>query len=275
VARIEIRPVTASIGAEVSGVDLASELPAETIATLRRALCEHVVLFFRGQDLSPAQHLAFARRFGEISVAPFGPKHPEHPEITVLEQTTPKGEGADSWHTDNTFMQEPPLGSILRAVQLPPVGGDTCFANMAAAYEALSAPLRGFLEGLRAEHDLSRTLRQAIRDGHSSDDLLAMQRRHPPVSHPVVRTHPETRRKLLFVNGNFTTRLLGLSERENQVLLPFLIDHVRAPEFQCRFRWEPGAVAFWDNRSAQHYGVPDYSARRIMHRVTLAGDRPS
>ncbi len=273
-APIDIRPVTASIGAEIHGADLASELSAEAIATLRRALNEHVVLFFRDQQLNPARQLAFARRFGEVSVAPFGPKHPEHPEITVLDQTTPKGEGADSWHTDNTFMREPPQGSILCAVQLPPVGGDTCFANMAAAYEALSPALRSLLEGLRAEHDLSKTLSQAIRDGHSPASLHEMQRLYPPVSHPVVRTHPESRRKLLFVNGNFTTRLLGLSERENQALLPFLVDHVRAPEFQCRFRWEPGCVAFWDNRSAQHYGVPDYSARRIMHRVTLAGDQP-
>ncbi len=271
----DIRPVCGSIGAEVHGIDLASDLPPESIAALRRALVEHVVLFFRRQELTPAQHLAFARRFGEISVAPFGPKHPDHPEITVLDQTTPKGEGADTWHTDNTFMQEPPLGSILRAVQLPPLGGDTCFANMAAAYEALSPPLRGFLEGLRAEHDIAKTLRQAIRDGHSDAELGEMQRRYPAVSHPVVRTHPESRRKILFVNGNFTTRLLGLSERENQALLSFLVDHVRAPEYQCRFRWEPGSLAFWDNRSAQHYGVPDYSARRIMHRVTLAGDRPA
>jgi taurine dioxygenase len=274
VERLEIRPVTAGIGAEVRGVDLGAELDPETIAALRRALLEHVVLFFRDQKLTPARHVALARRFGEISPAPFGRTLAGFSEITVLDQTTPKGEGADSWHTDNTFMEAPPMGSILRAVELPPLGGDTCFANMVAAYEALSAPLRSLLETLRAEHDLTKTLTLAIRDGHSQANLAEMQRLFPPVSHPVVRTHPETKRRLLFVNGNHTTRLLGLSERENQALLPFLIDHVRAPEFQCRFRWEPGSVAFWDNRSAQHYGVPDYSARRIMHRVTLAGDRP-
>jgi taurine dioxygenase len=271
---IHIRPMTAVIGAEVSGVDLRAPLEAPVVAQLERALHEHLVLFFRDQPLTPEQHIAFARQFGTLSVAPFGPKHPDHPALTVLDQTTPKGEGADSWHTDNTFMPEPPMGSILRALQLPSVGGDTCFASMYAAYEALSPALRELIDGLTALHDLTKTLRTAIRTGRAADDLAEMQRRWPPMEHPVVRTHPRTGRRALFVNANFTTRLIGLTDRENDVLLPFLIDHVRSPDFQCRFRWQAGSITFWDNRCAQHYGVPDYSERRLMHRVTLEGDRP-
>jgi taurine dioxygenase len=186
----------------------------------------------------------------------------------------PTGQGADRWHTDNTYMPNPPMASILRGVQLPSVGGDTCFASTIAAYEALSPEMKRFVEGLRAEHDLTRTLSRAIRDGHSDADLATMQREWPPTEHPVVRTHPKSGRKCLFVNGNFTTRITNLSEEESDVVLPFLIEHVRSPAFQCRFHWEENAVVFWDNRVVQHYGVPDYTERRVMHRVTLDGDRP-
>ena len=232
------------------------------------------MLFFREQDIDPAEHMAFSEQFGQVQIAPFGPKDPDFPAITVLDQVNPSGQGADRWHTDNTYMPNPPMGSILRAVQLPPVGGDTCFASMIAAYEALSPEMQAFLANLRAEHDLTRTLTRAIRDGHSDADLATMQKQWPPNEHPVVRTHPRSGRKCLFVNGNFTTRITNLSEDESEALLPFLIEHVRSPAFQCRFRWEPGSVAFWDNRVVQHYAVPDYTERRIMHRVTLDGDRP-
>ena len=168
-------------------------------------------------------------------------------------------------------MAHPPLGSILRAVQLPPVGGDTCFASMYAAYEALSPPVRALVDGLRAVHDVTKPMRKAIAAGHTKLGLAEMQARWPPVEHPVVVTHPETGRKALFVNRNSTTRLVGVSERENDALLPFLLDHVRSPEFQCRFHWEPDSIAFWDNRSVQHYAVADYDQRRVMHRVTIDG----
>ena len=163
------------------------------------------------------------------------------------------------------------MGSILRAVQLPAVGGDTCFANMYAAYDGLSPPLRELVDGLRAVHDITKPMRKAIAGGHAKFDLATMQERCPPVEHPVVVTHPETGRRGLFVNRNSTTQLVGLSERENDVLLPFLFDHVRSPEYQCRFHWEPGSMAFWDNRCVQHYAVADYAERRVMHRVTIAG----
>jgi taurine dioxygenase len=272
---IEVVASTVAVGAEVRGVDLAGPLDDDTVAALRAALGRHAVLFFRDQDLTPDTHLAFARRFGPITVAPFGPKHPDHPEITVLDQLTPAGQGADNWHADNTFQPAPPFGSILRAVLLPEVGGDTCFASMFAAYDALSPRLKDLLDGMTAVHDITRMLRLALANGQATEGLEAMQRAYPPHEHPVVRTDPATGRKALFVNGNWTSRLVGLTARENDALLPFLLDHVRAPEFQCRFRWAPGSVAFWDNRWVQHYGVADYTGeRRIMHRITLDGDVP-
>ena len=268
---LDVVPLTAEIGAEIRGARLADELSDDTIAEIRRALLDHLVVFFRDQQLTDEQHLAFALRFGPMSISPLATKYQESPTVTVLDQVSPKGEGADEWHSDNTFMPNPPMGSILRAVQLPAVGGDTCFANMYAAYEALSQPLRDLLDGLVAVHDITKPMRKAIAAGHTALDLAEMQQRWPPVEHPVVATHPETGRKALFVNRNSTTHLAGVSERENDVLLPFLLDHVRSPEYQCRFHWEVGSVAFWDNRSVQHYAVADYDERRVMHRVTVDG----
>ena len=272
---LQIKKVTRVIGAEIRGVSLKEPLGPEARAAIEAALLEHHVLFFRDQDITPEEQVEFARQFGEISTPPFIPKYSKSPDYIVLDQTTPEGEGADNWHSDNTFMEEPPLGSILKAVLLPETGGDTCFANMVAAYEALSEPIRTMLDGLEAEHDITMALQKAIDAGHSEAKLSEVQAKWPPVKHPAVRTHPGTGKKALYVNGNSTTRLLGLSARENQILLPFLIDHVRSPAFQCRFRWDTNSIAFWDNRSTQHFGVPDYQERRVMHRVTLAGDRPA
>lgn len=271
---LEIRPLTPTVGAEIHGVDLRDALDHQTVDAIEEAVLAHGVVFFRGQDITPAQQLAFARQMGAISIPPFAPKYGDDPELIVLDQVSPKGEGADEWHSDNTFMAEPPMGSILKAVQLPTYGGDTCFASMVAAYEGLSQPLRTLVDGLQAVHDVTKPLQKAIAAGHTEVDLPEIQASWPPVVHPVARTHPITGRKALFVNGNSTTHLLGLQPRENELLLRFLVDHVRDPAFQCRFRWDVNSVAFWDNRSVQHYAVPDYAERRVMHRVTLAGDRP-
>jgi len=268
---IEITPVTAAIGAEVHGADLREELSDVDVKIIRQALLDHLVLFFRDQDITDEEQVAFALRFGPMHVSPLQTVHQDAPEIVVLNQVFPRGEGADEWHSDNTFLADPPMGSILRAVQLPPVGGDTCFASMYAAYEGLSPAMRAFVDGLRAVHDITNPLRKAIRDGHSTLDLTEMQAKCPAVEHNVVVTHPETGRRALFVNRNSTTHIVGLSDREQEVLLPFLFDHVRSPEYQCRFHWEPGSIAFWDNRSVQHYAVADYHERRIMHRATIAG----
>src|SRR5437016_4138896 len=201
---IDITPVTATIGAEVHGVDLRDELADSTVDLIRKALLDHLVLFFRDQHISDAEHLAFALRFGPVHVSPLTTKYQDSDAVVVLDQVNPKGEGADVWHSDNTFLADPPMGSLLRAVQLPSVGGDTCFANMYAAYEALSEPMRAFVDALRAVHDITRVMRKAIDDGHTTLDLAAMQQKCPPVVHRVAVTHPETGRKALFVNRNST-----------------------------------------------------------------------
>jgi taurine dioxygenase len=274
VSQIAIRPLTPIVGAEIVGIDLSQRLSHEEVDAIEEALLAHGVVFFRHQDITPEQQLAFARQMGPVSVPPFAPRYGSDPELVVLDQVSPKGEGADEWHSDNTFMAEPPMGSILKAVQLPTYGGDTCFASMYAAYDALSGAMKRMLEGMDAVHDITAPLQRAIDAGHSEANLAEVQRKWPPVVHPVVRTHPITGRKALFVNGNSTVRLVGLPPRENELVLRFLIDHVRDPVFQCRFRWDLHSIAFWDNRSVQHYAVPDYAERRVMHRVTLAGDRP-
>lgn len=266
---IVVKPVTACVGAEVEGLDLTRPLSADEVGEVRAALLQHLVLFFHDQDITQEQHIAFARNFGELSIPPLKTKYMERPEITVLDQVKPQGEGADQWHNDNTFMADPPMGSILKAEILPPLGGDTCFANMYAAYDALSPPLKTLVDSLTAVHDITRPLGKAIRDGHSTADLAEMQQAYPPVEHPVVLTHPETGRKALYVNRNSTVYLKGVTERESELLLPFLCDHVRSPDYQCRFRWRKHSIAFWDNRCLQHFAVPDYSERRVMQRVTI------
>ena len=271
---IEIQPTTPTIGADVAGVDLSRPLPDAARATIQEALIEHLVLFFREQPLTEDEHIAFARQFGPIQPPPLKTRHHANPELTVLDQTSPRGEGADNWHADHTYTPRPALGSVLRAVRIPPVGGDTAFASMYAAYDALSDPMRRMLEGLTAEHDVSQSARRGIRGGHLEIDLAEIQKRHPPVVHPVIRTHPVSRRKLLFVNRNSTVRILELAPAESESVLRFLFEHVRTPEFQVRFRWAPDSLVFLDNRCAQHYAVPDYDERRILHRVTIEGDEP-
>ena len=268
---VVIKALTPTIGAEIGGVDLREPLKDETVAEIRQALLDHLVVFFRDQPLTDEQQLDFALCFGPLSIPPLATRYQDSPAVTVLDQVNPRGEGADEWHSDNTFMAHPPMGSILRAERLPPTGGDTCFASMFAAYEGLSPAIRALVDGLRAVHDITKPMRKAIAAGHTALDLAEMQRRWPPVEHPVVVTHPESGRRALFVNRNSTTHLVGLTERENEALLPFLFDHVRSPEYQVRFRWEPNSIAFWDNRSVQHYAVPDYTERRVMRRVTIDG----
>ena len=266
--------LTSAIGAEVAGVDLAGELSEEVVAQLRQALLDHQVLVFREQDLTPESHIAFARRFGEIKKPPVPTAHGGPPEINVLDQTRPRGEGADNWHADNTYTRTPPMGSLLRVLTLPSVGGDTAFASMTAAYEALSAPLQRLCRELTAVHDVTRSLTKAIANGHSIANLAEMQAALPPVEHPVVIAHPETGAPALFVNVNSTTRLVGMSERESDTLLRFLFDHVKSPEFQVRVRWDTRTLVFLDNRCTQHYAVPDYDERRVLHRVAIEGTEP-
>ena len=274
---IEVVPLTATIGAEIRGVDLATAPDdPEAMARIERSLYDHLVVFFRDPELTPEQHVRFAGWFGPFEHHAFAKPHADHPDMTVLDQITPQADGGNSWHSDSSFMEQPALGSVLRAVQLPPLGGDTCWASMYAAFDALSPRMQTLLDGLTALHDIIVPLEKAIAGGHSvSTDLEEIRRTWPPMEHPVVRRHPVTGRRALYVNNNFTTRILGIAKAESDLLLPFLLQHVQRPDFQVRFRWAPGSVAFWDNRVTQHYAVPDYTGhRRIMHRVTLTGERP-
>ncbi|ASU82368.1 taurine dioxygenase [Nocardiopsis gilva YIM 90087] len=269
---IRFDKATARVGAYVTGVDLRKELSDAEIATIYQGLLDHGVVFFRGQHITDEEHLRFALRFGTLSVPPLKARKdtgdPVADSVHVLNQTSPKGEGGDNWHADNTFMPHPPMGSMLRAITLPPVGGDTLWASAYAAYDDLSPQLKDLAENLVGIHDITPGAMKAIAKGHALD-LERLRRDWPPVEHPVVRVHAETGRKLLYVNRSSVTRLKGLSPWENEALLPLLCDQVRHPEFQVRLTWEPGTMAFWDNRAVQHYAVPDYTERREMHRVTV------
>ncbi len=271
---LSINRLTANIGAEIEGVDLGIRLDSATVAQIREALLEHLVLVFREQDLTPESHIAFARYFGEIKSPPVATPHGGPPEINVIDQTDPRHEGADAWHADNTYTSVPPMGSLLRVLQLPSLGGDTAFASMYAAYEALSPTIRRLCDGLHAVHDVTGSLSKAIARGHSVANLAEIQKQLPPVEHPVVIVHPETGRRALFVNVNSTTRLVGLSEAESQMLLRFLFEHTKEPEFQLRVRWDTRTLVFLDNRCTQHYAVADYRERRILHRVAVEGTPP-
>jgi taurine dioxygenase len=269
--RIRVEPLAGALGAEISGVELAKPLDESAVGEIRRAWLEHQVLFFRDQPLTLDEHKAFARRFGELHVHPvLQPMASQgHPEIVVLESDAKRPVVADRWHSDVTFEREPPLGSILRAVEVPAAGGDTMWASMTAAYEALSEPMKRALDGLRAMHSGAAFRRQAT---DAQRDSLA---RNEMTAHPVIRTHPETGRKGIFVNSTFTKRIEGMKPRESEILLAFLFEHVASPEFSCRFRWRKDSIAMWDNRCTQHRVLADaLSEYRRMERVTLIGDAP-
>jgi taurine dioxygenase len=271
---VDIKPLSPTIGAEVSGIDLREDLADGVVDELREAFLRHLVLFFRDQDLTDDQHVMFAARFGPISIPAFGTPHSDRPEITVLDQTEPRGQLADRWHSDNTFMPEPPMGSVLRGVVIPAVGGDTCFANMYDAYDLLSERMKAMLDGLTAVHDITPLIQSAARQKLTDADVSETQAAWPPVEHPIVRTHPDTGRPALFAVSDVCVSIPALSAKESDAVLGLLFDVVRTPEVQCRFHWERNSIAFWDNRAVQHYAIADYRERRVMRRVTIAGTRP-
>ncbi|HWE98802.1 MAG TPA: taurine dioxygenase [Caulobacteraceae bacterium] len=273
---IAVEPLTPTIGAFVRGVDL-RELSATEVEEIRAALLTHQVIFFEGQDLSPAQQRDAAARFGELHVHPLYPSDEAVPEIMVIDNHAQNPTDNDHWHTDVTFLERPAMGALLYAAEVPASGGDTLWSSMTAAYKALSKPMRDFLDGLSAVHDFVHAFpAEGLAGSQAGRERYEKARaENPPVIHPVVRTHPETGEPGLFVNSVFTARIKGLRREESRALLDFLYRHVQQPEFVARLRWSPGALAFWDNRCTQHYAVNDYlPGRRVMHRATILGERP-
>jgi taurine dioxygenase len=272
---IAFHPLAGALGAEVTGIDLREPIDEATFAALEAGLLHHQVLFFRDQPIGPEHHRALARRFGE----PVG--HPAYPhvagfeEINVLESTAENPTKIDTWHTDMTFLERPPLGSILHGRVIPEHGGDTMFASLFAAYDALSDRLQRYLDGLTALHSFAHGFRHSLAEPGGWDRLGDAVRANPPVRHPVIRTHPRSGRRALFVNRLFTTHIEGLREAESEAVLAFLYQHLELPEHSCRFRWREHSIAFWDNRSTLHRPINDYlPAARRMERITIAGDRP-
>jgi taurine dioxygenase len=269
---LDVRPLSATIGAEIRGVDCSQELDDKTIDAIREVWLDRLVVFFPEQDLSDPQQVAFASRFGEVTEGhPVEQTTDDRPQVQPIDSVKDR---TNFWHTDITFMQKPAMASMLRAVVLPDVGGDTMWADTRAAYETLAPALQAMCDGLTGVHydpyyaHLVAEGKGNVWEGKKLTELL-------PAMHPVVRVHPETGRRNLFVNPQFTVGLMDFPGPQAAALLKLLYDHMTAPEFIVRYHWQPGTIAFWDNRTTMHYGIFDYGdARRIMHRVILRGDRP-
>ena len=275
-----VRPAGPVLGAEIAGVDLEQPLSPDQVAAIRAALLQYKVIFFRGQDISHEAHVAFGRHFGELEGHPVLPTVPGHPMILDIvgidgmeftEASIGAGRGSDKWHTDVTFREAPSMGGILRARVMPDLGGDTLFADTVAIYRDLPDRVKERIDTLQAEHDILQSFGGRVSDEKREE----LRRTTPPVAHPVVRTHPETGEKALYVNQTFTSRILGVDEAESRELLRYLTNRVKQPEYQVRFHWSPNAIVFWDTRPTQHYAVLDYwPHHRVVERVTVVGDRP-
>ncbi len=275
-SEIEVRPASGAVGAEISGFDLAQPASDALIAAMRSAWLSHGVLFLRNQPLPPAQFQAFAERFGEVVEYPFVGGIEGHPLIIpVMKLPHERNNFGGIWHTDTAYLEAPPMAPMLIARELPPFGGDTLFASGTAAFEALSPALQRMLEGLKAVNTSAKADVTKTREDRVKDAPTAQSKKELSAEHPVVRTHPETGRKSLYVNFGHTARFVGMSEEESRPLLDFLFAHQAKPEFTCRFTWRVGDIAFWDNRCVLHNPVNDYHGhKRLMHRVTLKGERP-
>ena len=279
-SRIEVLPIAGALGAELRGLDLSQKLDDASVDAVLEALYDHKVIFFRGQNLTPQQQIDFSAQ-----LAPVFTDHPAylpllegHPEVVVLD-----GQGggrANLWHSDVSISPKPPMGSVLYMKQCPSWGGDTMWADMTAAYDGLSDRMKTYLDGLRAVHDLAGTVRNIVRERSqqtkSPTGAMPEMGSLPRATHPVVRTHPVTGRKILYVNPTFTAHIEGLPPAEGDAVLAFLFQHQNQPEFQCHWRWQEGDVAIWDNRATHHYAIADYADEpRTIHRVTLKGEAPA
>ena len=266
---ITVSPLTPAIGAEIRNIDL-RQVSSDEIADIRATLLEYKVVFFRDQTLTQAEHISFAREFGDLEIHPATPKSQSNPEVLHIAHG-PESKGKENfWHSDVTWREKPSLGSILKAVEVPAVGGDTLFANMVMAYKLLPDDIKEAITGQVAVHDIARVF--AGRLNKSAEEL---RERYPPMEHPIVRTHPETGESVLYVNTAFTSHIKDMEDSDSARLLRKLYRTAANPEIQCRFRWQPGSLAFWDNRASQHFASSDYFPQvRKMERVTIAGDRP-
>jgi taurine dioxygenase len=273
---LRTKALTPAIGAAVEGLDLSAPLTDDAIAQIRSALDDHLVLFFEGQSLTPLQQRDFAARFGPLYVHPFYPGHETATEVMVLEHDASHRANSDRWHNDVTYLERPPQAAVLYAEEIPAIGGDTLWANMYLAYETLSEPIRQLVSQLSAVHSFAKNFTpERFKALGIEDRRDQMYAEHPPVSHPVARTNPVTGRKALFVNQDFTSHIEGVSPSESDALLRMLFEHMARPEFQVRWRWREGTLAFWDNRWTQHCALADYFPnRRRVRRVTILGERP-
>jgi len=275
VTTLKLMPLTPTIGVEIQNIDLSRPLTPALLGELRAALLAWKVLFFRDQNISTEQHLDFARNFGALEVHPFAPHKPGYPEVLAITHDRDNKGKENTWHSDVTWRTEPSLGSVLRAIEVPEVGGDTLFADMYAAYEGLADEMKAKIDGRVAMHDFEYFRKGMKKRGRSDAEIEEFNRKYPKVEHPVVRTHPETGRKGLYVNAAFTQHIAGIAADESRALLKHLYAQAAIPEYQCRFRWQANSIAFWDNRASQHYAVSDYwPVVRRMERVTIVGDRP-
>ncbi len=268
---ITVTPKGVTLGAEISAVRLSGDLPDEVIAEIRRAWLDYKVVYVREQDISSTEHVEFARRFGQLEVHPFLLGSEEHPELVRFEKGVEAGGFENGWHHDVTWRETPSMGAILRSIQVPATGGDTAFSDMAAAYDGLDDKMKERLDGLQAAHDYTLAFGSFVDDSKKAE----MREQYPVVHHPIVRTHPETGRKLLFVNAYFTSHVVDMDENEGNQLLRYLISQASIMEYQYRVSWESNQVTLWDNRIVQHYALSDYYPDvRIMERASIVGDRP-
>lgn len=272
---LDIKPVAGALGAEIHGLDLSHEPGQDTIAEIRRLLVEYEVIFLRDQDISPARQKALALSFGPLQTHPAYNTVAGFPEITILESTADKPTKIEAWHSDMTFREHPPMGTVLKSVIVPQRGGDTLWSSMTAAYAGLSRPMQQLLQDLTAVHDFAHGFRESLAEPGGQERLAGAVAANPPVRHPVIRTHPESGKKVIFVNSLFTTHIEGLPPAESEALLNFLFQHITTAEYTCRFQWQPHSIAIWDNRSTQHKPVNDYfPAHRQLLRITIDGDKP-
>jgi taurine dioxygenase len=273
---IKIKPYTQALGAEILNINLGRKLSDKNLSLIKDAINKYHVLFFRDQDITSNQFINFGKNFGSLEIHPLIPTLPGHPEIIELKSLktgpSPMARNSEVWHSDMSYTKTPPYAGILKAMDIPESGGNTMFLNAALAYEALSDKMKKFLSKLKAVHSIVKTMNNdELLDSNSLKRFIMMNEKLPPIEHPVIRTHPETGKKLIFVNEIFTSHICGLNTNESDSILQFLYRHIHNPNFQCRFIWQQNSIALWDNQITQHYAVADYSSLRTMHRLTVDG----